>query len=112
MRSDTVSEHRHLLRRAAYAAASQARRLAAQLDAESSASSWDQRAWSAADRQPTTAARYTRAALAVLDEALMVVTAAVATDRAVGDDWTAIGAALGVSADTASRRYRPHPNRP
>ncbi|WP_275477364.1 hypothetical protein [Streptomyces roseifaciens] len=35
-----------------------------------------------------------------------VVAAAVVADRAAGDGWAVIGAALGVSEDTAARRYR------
>ncbi|NJP82339.1 hypothetical protein HCK01_34475 [Streptomyces sp. AA8] len=49
---------------------------------------------------------YTRAALGLLDAAHAAVAAAVAADRAAGDGWAAIGAALGVSEDTAARRYR------
>ncbi|MCG0068450.1 hypothetical protein L0F81_35185 [Streptomyces tricolor] len=109
VRLDGVAERRYEVRSAAYAVASAARRLAAELDTEAERPDWQQSAWHGAlrTREPwQPAGRYTTAALRVLDEAHRLVAAAVAADRAAGCDWALIGAALGVSADTASRRYR------
>ncbi|MFI6658029.1 hypothetical protein ACIBL8_21200 [Streptomyces sp. NPDC050523] len=44
-----------------------------------------------------------------MDAAASVLDGAVASDREAGCDWATIGAVLGVSADTASRRYRTPP---
>ncbi|OYP10137.1 hypothetical protein CFC35_41600 [Streptomyces sp. FBKL.4005] len=105
VRLDGVAERRYEVRSAAYAVASAARRLAAELDAEAERPDWLQPAWHGAPRarepwQP--AGRYTTAALGVLDEAHRLVAAAVAADRAAGCDWALIGAALGVG--TVTRR--------
>lgn len=109
-----VGEELHGLRSAAYATANAARRLAADLDAEPDRPERDQpAAWHG--RKPpadwTGAGRYTRAALEVLGSAADLMAAAVAADRAAGSNWAEVGATLGVSADTASRRYR-DPARP
>jgi hypothetical protein len=113
VRLEDAGERRYEVRSAAYAVASVARRLAAELDAEAERPDWQQPAgWHGTrrEREPWEpwypAGRYTAAALDVLDEAHRLVAAAVAADRAAGCDWALIGAALGVSADTASRRYR------
>ncbi|MFG3158116.1 hypothetical protein ACGF7W_39455 [Streptomyces sp. NPDC048219] len=106
-RAGAVGEQRHLLRAAAYTAATSARRLAAELDAEANRPEEYPGRWrELAPERGRAAGQYTRAALEVLEAARLVVAAAVAADRAAGDDWAAVGEALGVSADTASRRYR------
>ncbi|GHF74132.1 hypothetical protein GCM10010218_64080 [Streptomyces mashuensis] len=116
VRLEDTAERRHEVRAAAYAVAGAARRLAAELDAEAERPDWQQPAgWhgrrlTAQPQHP--AGRYTTAALEVLDQAHGLVAAAVAADRAAGADWASIGAALGVSADTASRRYRTMPTMP
>ena len=114
VRLTVVGEELHVLRSTVYATANAARHLAAELDAEPDRPERDQPAAWYGRKPPadwTGAGRYTRAALEVLGEAAALVAAAVAADRAAGSNWTEIGATLGVSADTASRRYR-HPARP
>ncbi|MFD9226121.1 hypothetical protein ACFWDI_40410 [Streptomyces sp. NPDC060064] len=96
------------MRSAAYSVAAEARRLAGLLDPEVAKPDWEQPAWRPQHLpelgQPGTP--YTRAALELLDTARRAVAAAVTADRAAGYGWTAIGDALGVSPDTAARRYR------
>ncbi|MCQ8774380.1 hypothetical protein [Streptomyces telluris] len=77
-------------------------------DAEAAEPAWRQPAGRDHSRPDSggPGAVYTRAALGLLDAAHAAVAAAVAADRAAGDGWAAIGAALGVSEDTAARRYR------
>ncbi|MEU3902033.1 hypothetical protein [Streptomyces sp. NPDC045251] len=109
-----VGEELHMLRSAAYATANAARHLAADLDVEPDRPERDQPAAWYGRKPPadwTGAGRYTRAALEVLGSAVDLMAAAVAADRAAGSNWAEIGATLGVSADTASRRYR-DPARP
>ncbi|MDX2802320.1 hypothetical protein [Streptomyces scabiei] len=111
VRLDDAGERRHEVRSVAYAVASTARRLAAELDAEAERPDYRQPAGWHGSRLAVSASwylagRYTAAALDVLDEAQRLVAVAVAADRAAGADWSAIGDALGVSADTASRRHR------
>ncbi|WP_189867110.1 hypothetical protein [Streptomyces poonensis] len=107
-RLETMAEERHLLRSAAYTVANEARGLAAVLDAEAGRPGWEQPAWwdRARPELGRPGAPYTRAALELLEAAHLAVAAAVAADRAPGDGWAEIGAALGVSEDTAARRYR------
>ncbi|MEU1816785.1 hypothetical protein ABZ543_16500 [Streptomyces roseifaciens] len=107
-RLQATDEERHRLRAAAYVVAREARRLAAALDAEAAEPDWRQPAGRDRSRPEDSGpgAPYTRAALDLLAAAHTAVAAAVAADRAAGDGWAAIGAALGVSEDTAARRYR------
>lgn len=108
-RLTAVGEELHVLRSAAYAAANAARRLAAELDVEPDRLEREQPAAWYGLKPPADwadAGRYTRAALEVLGETADLMAAAVAVDRAAGSTWAEIGATLGVSADTASRRYR------
>ncbi|WP_367140989.1 MULTISPECIES: hypothetical protein [Streptomyces] len=103
-----TDEERHRLRGAAYVVAREARRLAAVLDAEAAEPAWRQPGWEDRSRPDSgrPGAVYTRAALDLLEAAHAAVAAAVAADRAAGDGWAVIGAVLGVSGDTAARRYR------
>ena len=72
-----------------------------------------QTGWALSEERPhRPGARYTRAALDVLAAAGELKAAAVTADRAAGDRWPQIGRALGVSPDTAARRYRPRPPAP
>jgi hypothetical protein len=103
---DDLLVERHRLRTAAYGVARSARFLAAELDGEDTRPGWEQPGWELpAERPHTPGAHYTRAALALAAAALDAVAAAVAADRAAGDTWPEIGRALGVSPDTAARRY-------
>ncbi|TJZ41219.1 hypothetical protein FCH28_37685 [Streptomyces piniterrae] len=107
-RTSSAAEERHRLRTAAYEVAREARRLAAVLDDEADRPRYEQPAWS--DRwfgRPGPEAPYTRATLELVETVHQALAAAVAADRAAGRGWTEIGEALGVSADTAARRYRP-----
>jgi hypothetical protein len=110
-RVDATAEERHRLRSAVYAVASEARRLAAALDAEAAKPEYDQPAWwdRIEPERGRPAAPYTRAALELLEAARQAVAAAVVADRTAAWSWAEIGEALGVSADTAARRYRPNP---
>ncbi|WP_143667115.1 hypothetical protein [Streptomyces sp. FBKL.4005] len=108
-RTDTTAEERHRLRVAAYEVATVARRLAAALDAEAEKPDYEQPAWWAERPEPERGrpgAPYTRAALELLEAARQAVAAAVVADRTAGNAWSEIGKALGVSGDTAARRYR------
>ncbi|WP_190133442.1 hypothetical protein [Streptomyces mashuensis] len=108
-RADATAEERHRLRSAVYAVAREARRLAAALDAEAAKPEYDQPAWwdRARPESGRPGAPYTRAALGLLEAAQEAVAIAVTADRTAGRPWAEIGEALGVSADTAARRYRP-----
>ncbi|WP_411152958.1 hypothetical protein [Streptomyces sp. A30] len=111
VRLEDADERRHEMRSAAYTVASAARRVAVELDAEAERPDYRQPAGWHGSRLAVSASwylagRYTAAALDVLDEAHRLVASAVAADRAAGADWSTIGDTLGVSADTASRRYR------
>ncbi|MFJ2478257.1 hypothetical protein ACIOWI_35820 [Streptomyces sp. NPDC087659] len=108
VRMADTAEERHLLRTRAYLVAREARRLAAVLDSEAQQPDWGQPAWWEHPRNEfgRSAAPYTRAALQLLEAAHEAMAAAVAADRAAGAGWAAIGATLGVSEDTAARRYR------
>ncbi len=111
-RLEETAEDRHRLTAAAYVVAREARHLAAVLDAEADQPDWRQPAWWNRPEPDLgrPGAPYTRAALTLLEAAQQAVAAAVAADRAAGDGWAEIGGALGVSADTAARRYsRPIP---
>uniref|UniRef100_UPI003F499C4F hypothetical protein n=1 Tax=unclassified Streptomyces TaxID=2593676 RepID=UPI003F499C4F len=104
-RGEALEEPRYLLRVAAFRASAAARSLAALVDAEGERPPWDTEV-RRREGHPERAARWTRAALALEDAAAAVMAAAVAADRAAGDTWAVVGEALGVSADTAARRYR------
>ncbi len=108
-RVDATAEERHRLQSAAYAVAREARSLAAALDAEAAKPEYDQPAWWDRPRPEfgRPGAPYTRAALALLEAAQEAVAAAVTADRTAARGWAEIGEALGISADTAARRYRP-----
>ncbi|MFC5149908.1 hypothetical protein [Streptomyces aureoversilis] len=106
-RLQATAEERHRLRAAAFTVAREARRLAAALDAEAAEPDWRQPAgWGRPHPAGRLGAPYTRSALQLLEAAHVAVAAAVAADRAAGNGWAEIGAALGVSEDTAARRYR------
>ncbi len=106
-RTDALAEPRHELRRAAYQAAAAARALAALADAEEERGEgeMEDRDW----RPQQAAARYARTALPLFEAAGAALAAAVEADRTAGDSWPVLGRALGVSADTAARRYRRAP---
>ncbi|MEV7471971.1 hypothetical protein AB0O20_36645 [Streptomyces kronopolitis] len=109
-RLEATGEERHRLRAEAFAVAHAARRLAAQLEAQAQQEPWRQPAWSTQPRSGRSAAPYTRAARDILNTAEHALAQAVTADRAAGQTWADIGAALGVSADTAARRYRHLPH--
>ncbi|MEU7230010.1 hypothetical protein [Streptomyces chrestomyceticus] len=104
-RGEALEEPRYLLRTAAFRASAAARAVAALVDAEGERAPWDTEV-RRREGHPERAAWWTRAAVALEDAAAAVMAAAVAADRAAGDTWAAVGEALGVSADTAARRYR------
>ncbi|WP_125264856.1 hypothetical protein [Streptomyces alboflavus] len=107
---EAAAEHRHQVATAAYEVASAARHLAAALAAESDDPPTPLDTWRQPQRPPRLSdqsAGHTQAAAAVLAAAQKLAAAAVAADRAAGHSWEAIGRVLGVSADTAARRYRP-----
>lgn len=81
--------------------ASTAHQLAHDLQAEDLAEPTQQTGWA---QGPI--AGYTAAALPLLSQARATLAAAVAADRASGATWHEIAGALGISADTAARRYR------
>ncbi|MEU4850572.1 hypothetical protein [Streptomyces gilvosporeus] len=113
-RLEATDEERHRLRATVFAVAREARRLAAELEAEAQQPVWRQPAWSerAYPEFGLPGAPYTRAALEILDAAEQALAQAVTADRAAGHTWETIGAALGVSSDTAARRYRRPAPRP
>ncbi|MGW2725118.1 hypothetical protein [Streptomyces sp. NPDC001492] len=112
-RVDAMVTERHAVRAAAYQVARAARVLAAELDAEDARPDWEQTDWTlSAERRHRPGAHYTRAALDIVAAAGELLAAAVAADRAAGDGWHEIGRPLGVSPDTAARRYRPRRSAP
>jgi hypothetical protein len=107
-RVDAMVTARHMVRTAAYRTARAARVLAAEIDAEDVAPDWRQPGWHLPEeRLKAPHVRYTVAAAEILAEARDLLAAAVEADRIAGIGWPTIGQALGVSADTAARRYRP-----
>ncbi|MFF7234362.1 hypothetical protein [Streptomyces sioyaensis] len=111
-RLEATGEERHRLRADVFAVAHAARRLAAQLEAQAQQEPWHQPAWSSQPRPQSgrPAAPYTRAASDILNTAEQALAQAVAADRAAGQTWGDIGGVLGISADTAARRYRHLPH--
>ncbi|MFL4497357.1 hypothetical protein ACJ6WD_39895 [Streptomyces sp. VTCC 41912] len=107
-RLEAAAEERYALRADAFAVARAARDLAAALDAEAQLRPGDQPAgWLRPEPElGRPAAPYTRAVLPLLAAVHQAVHQAVAVDRAAGHTWDAIGGALGVSGDTAARRYQ------
>jgi hypothetical protein len=111
-RWEDTTDVRHEVQAAAYQVAGQARKFAAELVEESDTPP-DPYGLYASPRAPAprreVPAGYTRAALDVAAAVEDLVAAAVAADRVAGHSWEQIGQVLGVSADTAARRYRPSP---
>lgn len=99
-RQPDTRRQRHLRQQAEHLA-STAHQLAHDLQAEDLAEPTQQTGWA---QGPI--AGYTAAALPLLSQARATLAAAVAADRASGATWHEIAAVLGISADTAARRYR------
>ncbi|WP_432112567.1 hypothetical protein [Streptomyces sp. YPW6] len=98
--ADATEEALHRLRSAVYAVAAQARHTAHALDPQTAREPRDR-----LDGGPP--ATSTRAVLGLVEAAHTALAAAVEADRTAGSGWSAIGAALGISEDTAARRYQP-----